>query len=62
MEQSTHSDSLEKVDASLIATQVFIQRHAMSQANEEYQKIKDYSNFEELEKWICDPNLRDPRL
>lgn len=44
------------------ASQVLLQRHARSMANESYAQIKDHSNFTELSKWICDPTLRDPRL
>eukprot|EP00343_Euplotes_focardii_P009499 CAMPEP_0205823748 /NCGR_PEP_ID=MMETSP0206-20130828/17773_1 /ASSEMBLY_ACC=CAM_ASM_000279 /TAXON_ID=36767 /ORGANISM="Euplotes focardii, Strain TN1" /LENGTH=210 /DNA_ID=CAMNT_0053121191 /DNA_START=18 /DNA_END=647 /DNA_ORIENTATION=- len=43
-------------------SQVLIQRHAKSIANESYERLNDYSNFEELSKWICDPSLRDPKL
>lgn len=44
------------------SSQVLLQRHGRSLANESYAMIKDHSNFEELSKWICDPSLRDPRL
>jgi hypothetical protein len=62
MEQNLVGQTVEQLETYLATSHVFIQRHAKSIANEEYDKIKDHSNFEELEKWILDPRLRDPKL
>ncbi|CAI2377197.1 unnamed protein product [Moneuplotes crassus] len=62
MEQKSSVNTKETLSTLKETSQVLIQRHAMSMANESYAQIKDHSNFEELSKWICDPTLRDPRL
>lgn len=62
MEQKLSVSMKEPLPLLKESSQVLLQRHAMSIANESYAQIKDHGNFEELSKWICDPSLRDPRL
>ena len=62
MEQNLSSEIKDYANDLKSSSQVLIQRHAMSVANEEYAKIKDHSDFDQLSKWILDPSLRDPKL
>lgn len=62
MEQNLSGTLLDEVETLKFTSQVLLQRHGKSVANEAYEKILDLSNAEEVEAWIWNPELRDPRL
>lgn len=52
----------EQIEILKASSQVVLQRHGKSIANESYEEIKDHGNPEELAAWLLNPSLRDPRL
>ena len=62
MEKLVFGDKGETTDLLEAPSQVLIQRHAKSISNLAYEKIADHSDFDQVAKWIWDPDLRDARL
>jgi hypothetical protein len=52
MEQNLSGTLLDEVETLKFTSQVLLQRHGKSVANEAYEKILDLSNAEEVEAWI----------
>lgn len=62
MEQNLPGPLKEQIESLKSNSQVILQRHGKTVANEAYEQIKNHSDMEEMAAWILDPNMRDPKL